>query len=83
LHQLVQLTKRDRRLCAGAPYNQTILGQVHTRRLRVGLVVALITVLAGVVLDSILSADWALDDGLLLAAAAGISLALLLMRDRV
>jgi hypothetical protein len=44
---------------------------VHWHKLRVGLVVALILILilAGVVIDSLLSASWALDDGLLLAAA--------------
>jgi hypothetical protein len=44
------------------------------------LVVALILIFAGVVIDSLLSASWALDDGLLLAAAAIIALALLLTR---
>jgi hypothetical protein len=34
------------------------------------------------VADSLLSASWALDDGLLLAAAAAIVLALLLTRGR-
>jgi uncharacterized membrane protein YfcA len=53
---------------------------VHWHRLRVGLVVALILIFAGVVIDSLLSASWALDDGLLLAAAAVIALALLLTR---
>ena len=52
-------------------------------RLRVGLVIALILVLAGVVIDSLFSASWALDDGLLLAAAADIALTLFLMRSRV
>jgi hypothetical protein len=49
-------------------------------RLRVGAVIALILVLAGVVIDSLFSASWALDDGLLLTAAAVIVLALFLMR---
>jgi hypothetical protein len=53
---------------------------VHWYRIRVGLVVALILIFAGVVIDSLLSASWALDDGLLLAAAAIIALALLLTR---
>jgi hypothetical protein len=53
---------------------------VHWHRLRVGLVFALILIFAGVVIDSLLSANWALDDGLLLAAAAVIALALLLTR---
>ena len=56
--------------------------QIRWRRLRVGLVVALILIFAGVVTDSLLSASWALDDGLLLAAAAVIALALLLTRGR-
>jgi hypothetical protein len=46
------------------------------------LVVALVLIFAGVVIDSLLSASWALDDGLLLAAAAVIALALLLTRGR-
>ena len=54
----------------------------HWHRVRIGLVVALALVLAGVVLDSLLSANWALDDGLLLLAAAVIVLALLLTRGR-
>jgi hypothetical protein len=45
-------------------------------------VVALIIVFAGVVIDSLYSASWALDDGLLLAAAAVIALALLVTRGR-
>jgi len=65
------------------PYDQRMLGRVHARTLRLGLLLVLIIVLAGVVIDSILSAAWALDDGLLLVAAAGISLVLLLMRGRV
>ena len=49
---------------------------VHWHRVRIGLVVALVLVFAGVILDSLLSANWALDDGLLLLAAAVIVLAL-------
>jgi hypothetical protein len=45
-------------------------------------VVALIIILAGVVIDSLFSASWALDDGLLLAAAAVIAMALLVTRGR-
>jgi hypothetical protein len=45
-------------------------------------VVALIILFAGVVIDSLFSASWALDDGLLLAAAAVIALALLVTRGR-
>jgi hypothetical protein len=48
-------------------------------QVRVGLVVALIIIFAGVVIDSLFSASWALDDGLLLAAAV-IALALLVTR---
>jgi hypothetical protein len=46
------------------------------------LVVALIIIFAGVVIDSLFSASWALDDGLLLAAAAVIALVLLVTRGR-
>ena len=46
------------------------------------MVVALIIIFAGVVIDSLFSASWALDDGLLLAAAAVIALALLVTRGR-
>ena len=55
---------------------------LHRRRVRVGLVVALIVIFAGIVLDSLLSASWASDDGLLLAGAALIALALFLTRGR-
>ena len=55
---------------------------VRWHRVRVGLVVALIIIFAGVVIDSLFSASWALDDGLLLAAAAVIALALLVTRGR-
>ena len=55
---------------------------VHGHKVRVVLVVALILIFAGVVIDSLFSASWALDDGLLLAAAAVIALALLLTRGR-
>jgi drug/metabolite transporter (DMT)-like permease len=53
---------------------------VRWHRVRVGLVVALIIIFAGVVIDSLFSASWALDDGLLLAAAVVIALVLLLTR---
>ena len=52
------------------------------RRIRVGLVVALVLIFAGVVIDSLFSASWALDDGLLLAGAVVIGLVLLLTRSR-
>ena len=55
---------------------------VRWHRARVGLVVALIIIFVGVMIDSLFSASWALDDGLLLAAAAVIALALLLTRGR-
>ena len=55
---------------------------VHWHRVRIGLVVALVLVFAGVILDSLLSAKWALDDGLLLLAAAVIVLVLVLTRGR-
>jgi hypothetical protein len=50
----------------------------HWHRVRVGLVLALIVIFTGIVLDSLFSASSALDDGLLLAAAAVIALALFL-----
>ena len=56
--------------------------QVQWHRVRIGLVVALVLVSAGVVIDSLLSASWALDDGLLLLAEAVIVLALVLTRGR-
>ena len=59
-----------------------MLSHVHLHRVRVGLLVALILIFAGVVIDSLLSANWALDDGLLLTTAAVIVLALLLTRGR-
>ena len=52
------------------------------QRIRVGLVAALVLIFAGVVVDSLFSASWALDDGLLLVAAAVIAVALLLTRGR-
>jgi hypothetical protein len=55
---------------------------VHSHKVRVVLVVALILIFAGVVIDSLFSASWALDDGPLLAAAAVTALALLLTRGR-
>jgi hypothetical protein len=54
----------------------------HGRRIRAGLVVTLALIFAGVVIDSLFSASWAMDDGILLAAAAVIALALLLTRGR-
>ena len=56
--------------------------QVDWHRVRVGLMVALIIIFAGVVIDSLFSASWALDDGLLLTAAAIIALALVVTRRR-
>jgi hypothetical protein len=60
-----------------------MLGHVRSRRLRRGLVIALILVLAGVVINLHFSATPALPVGLLLTAAALIALVLLLMRGRV
>jgi len=57
-----------------------MLREARRHRLRVGLVLSLILICVGIVIDSLLSASWALDDGLLLAAAAVIALALLLTR---
>jgi hypothetical protein len=58
------------------------VGHVRWHRVRVGFVVALIIIFAGVVIESLFSASWALDDGLFLAAAAVIALALLVTRGR-
>jgi flagellar motor component MotA len=55
-----------------------MLRDVHWNKVRVGLVLALIVIVAGIVLDSLFSASWALDDALLLVAAAVIALALFL-----
>ncbi len=57
-----------------------MLRDAHRHRVRVGLVLVLIVVFAGIVLDSLFSASWALDDSLLVAAAAVIALALFLTR---
>ena len=43
--------------------------RVRWHRVRVGLVAALLIIFAGVVIDSLFSASWVLDDALLLAAA--------------
>jgi ABC-type Fe3+-siderophore transport system permease subunit len=59
-----------------------MLSHDRWHRIRVGLVVGLVLILAGVVVDSLFSASWVLDDGLLVAAAAVIGLALLLTRGR-
>ena len=59
-----------------------MLRHAHGHRVRVGLVLALIVIFAGVVIDSLFSASWALDDGLLLAAAVVIVLTLFLTRGR-
>jgi hypothetical protein len=59
-----------------------MLRHVRWHRVRVGLVIALIIIFAGVVIDSLFSASWALDDGLLLVAAAVIALAVLVTRGR-
>lgn len=55
---------------------------VRWHKVRVALVVALVLIFIGVVIDSLLSASWALDDGLLLAAATVIVFALLFTRGR-
>lgn len=60
-----------------------MLDHVDSRRLRRGLVIALILVLAGVVVNLLFSATPALPVGLLLATAVVIALLLLLMRGRV
>jgi hypothetical protein len=55
---------------------------LHWHRVRVVLVLLLVLIFAGIVIDSLFSASWALDDGLLLAAAAVIALALVRIRGR-
>ena len=56
--------------------------RVHWHRVRVGLVVALLILFAGVAIDSLFSASWVLDDALLLTAAAVIVVVLFLTRGR-
>ena len=63
-------------------YSQLMLRHVHTRRARVALVITLIVLLAGVVLNLLLSATPALSVSLLLATAAVITLVLFLTRGR-
>ena len=46
------------------------------------MVLVLVLLFAGIVIDSLFSASWALDDGLLLAAAAVIALVLVRIRGR-
>ena len=46
------------------------------------MVLSLVLIFAGIVIDSLFSASWALDDGLLLAAAGVIGLALVRIRGR-
>jgi hypothetical protein len=75
----------DRRSTAQARvplYSQLMLRHVHTRRARVALVITLIVLLAGVVLNLLLSATPALSVSLLLAAAAVITVILFLTRGR-
>jgi hypothetical protein len=59
-----------------------MLRDPHRRRIRVVLVLVLVLLFAGIVIDSLFSASWALDDALLLAAAAVIALALVRLRGR-
>ena len=59
-----------------------MLRHVHTRRARVALVITLIVLLAGGVLNLLLSATPALSVSLLLATAAVITLVLFLTRGR-
>ena len=59
-----------------------MLRDAHWHRVRVGLVLSLVLIFAGIVVDSLFSASWALDDGLLLAAAGVIALALVRIRGR-
>jgi hypothetical protein len=59
-----------------------MLRPAQWHRLRVGLVLSLVLILAGILIDSLFSASAALDDGLLLTAATVIVLALLRIRGR-
>jgi hypothetical protein len=59
-----------------------MLRDAHWHRVRVGLVLLLVLIFAGIVIDSLFSASWALDDGLLLAAAAVIAPALVRIHGR-
>ena len=63
-------------------YRRVMLHHAGWHKVRVGLLIAVILVFAGVVMDSLLSASWVLDDGLLLVAAAVIVVVLLLVRGR-
>ena len=67
---------RSERWLTGAVYGACLIYPIG----RLGVTTVMIFV--GVVIDSLFSASWALDDGLLLAAAAVIALALLLTRGR-
>ena len=67
---------------ADTPYRWWMLRHAHWHRVRVGLVLSLVLIFAGIVIDSLFSASWALDDGVLLAAAAVVALALFLTRGR-
>jgi hypothetical protein len=55
---------------------------VRWHRVHVALVLALIVIFVGIVLDSLLSASWVVDDALLLAAAAVIAVVLFVTRGR-
>jgi hypothetical protein len=59
-----------------------MLRDPHWHRVRLVLVLVLVLLFAGIVIDSLFSASWALDDGLLLAAAAVIALVLVRIRGR-
>ena len=65
----------------GTPYPLWMLRAAHWHS-PVGLVLPLVLIFAGIVVDSLFSASWVLDDGLLLAAAAVIALALVRIRGR-
>ena len=64
------------------PYLRWMIRRARWHRVRVVLVLSLVLVFAGIVIDSLFSASWALDDGLLLVAASVIAAALLLTRGR-
>jgi hypothetical protein len=66
----------------GAYSVSCMLREAQWHRVRIGLTLALILVLAGIVVDSLFSSSAALDDSLLLVAGAAIVVALFATRGR-
>ena len=67
---------------SGSSYLESMLRPAQWHRVRVALALSLVLIFAGIVIDSLFSASWALDDGLLLTAAAVIGVVLLRIRGR-